>query len=182
MRHHVVIRLIIPVGYRRGWLLVEVSQKTSRARVLSTSSLLLCCGECCQTRCLAPLCGETNDLESNWVFCPDACDIFVGRKAAEVLQPATVIVGVDEDLKVLPELVMAVVVIAFDGGVLDGAVHSLDLSVGPGMVRLGEPVLDAVLAADLVEAVNAPGKQQLGIVPGNFFCRTLTRHIPVSSQ
>ena len=92
------------------------------------------------------------------------------------------IVGVDEDLKVLPELVMAIVVIAFDGGVLDGAVHSLDLSVGLGMVRLGEPVLDAVLAADLVEAVNAPGKQQLSIAPGNFFCRTLTGHIPVSSQ
>ncbi len=57
-----------------------------------------------------PRCVAKRDLESNWVFCPDACDIFIGRKAAEVLQPATVIVGVDEDLEVLPELVMAVVV------------------------------------------------------------------------
>ena len=65
------------------------------------------------------------------------------------------IVGVDEDLEVPPELVMAIVVVAFDGGVLDGAVHPLDLAVGPRMVRLGEPVFDTVLATDLVEAVDA---------------------------
>ncbi len=45
------------------------------------------------------------------------------------------IVGVDEQPEVLPELVMAVVVIAFDRRVLDGSVHPLDLTVGPGMVR-----------------------------------------------
>ena len=50
---------------------------------------------------------------------------------------------------------MALVVVALDGRLLEGAVHPLDLAVGPRMVRLGEPVLDAVLAADLVEAVNA---------------------------
>ena len=65
------------------------------------------------------------------------------------------IVGIDEDVEVLPELVVAVVVIAFDGGVLDGAVHSFDLPVGPWMVRFGQPVLDTVVAADLVEAVDA---------------------------
>ena len=50
---------------------------------------------------------------------------------------------------------MAIVMIALDGGVLDGAVHPLDLPVGPWMVRLGEPVVDAVLTADLVEAMDA---------------------------
>ena len=40
---------------------------------------------------------------------------------------------------------MAVVVIAFDGGVLDGPVHPFHLPIGPGMVDLGEAVLDAVL-------------------------------------
>ena len=58
-------------------------------------------------------------------------------------------------MEVLPELVVAVVVIAFDGGVLDGAVHPFDLPVGPRMVRFGEPVLDAMLAADLVEPMDA---------------------------
>ena len=34
-------------------------------------------------------------------------------------------------------------------------VHPLDLAVGPRMVRLGEPVFNAVLATDLIEAVDA---------------------------
>ena len=34
--------------------------------------------------------------------------------------------------------------IAFDGRVLDGAVHPFDLPVGPGMIDLGEAMLDAV--------------------------------------
>jgi hypothetical protein len=47
---------------------------------------------------------------------------------------------------------------AFDGRLLDRAVHPLDLTVGPGMVRLGEPVLDVVRFADHVEAhLTRPG-------------------------
>jgi hypothetical protein len=41
---------------------------------------------------------------------------------------------------VLAELVVALVVEAPDGGVLDGAVHPLDLTICPGMPRLREPV------------------------------------------
>jgi len=41
---------------------------------------------------------------------------------------------------------------ALDGFLFDRAVHPLVLTVGPGMVRLGEPVLDAVGLADHVEA------------------------------
>jgi len=46
-----------------------------------------------------------------------------------------------------PELLVAVVVEAFDGRVLDGAVHPFDLTIGPGMVDAGEAVLDAKLDA-----------------------------------
>ena len=54
------------------------------------------------------------------------------------------------------ELFVAVIVIVLDGGIFDGAVHPLDLTsaVSPRVVWLGEAMLDAVLAADLVEAVN----------------------------
>ena len=52
-----------------------------------------------------------------------------------------------------PELFAIIVVEAFDGCVLDSAVHPLDLSVGPGMIGLGEPVLDTVFSADAVEDV-----------------------------
>ena len=43
------------------------------------------------------------------------------------------------------QLVVVVVVIPFDGRLLDCSVHSLDLAVRPGMVRLGQPMFDFVL-------------------------------------
>ncbi len=49
---------------------------------------------------------------------------------------------------------VAFVVVALDGGVLDGAVHPFDLAIGP-RIGLGKPVFDAVFAADLIEAVYA---------------------------
>lgn len=50
------------------------------------------------------------------------------------------------------QLIVAVVVIPFDGCVLDHAVHPLDLTVGPRVVRLGQSMLDFVDLADHVEA------------------------------
>ena len=49
---------------------------------------------------------------------------------------------------------MAVVVEALDGRVLDGAVHPLDLTVGPGMLRLGQAMLDVVLGAGELEGMS----------------------------
>lgn len=51
------------------------------------------------------------------------------------------------------KLVVIVIVVALDGGLLDGPVHSFDLAVGPGMIGLGEPVFDAVFATGAVEDV-----------------------------
>jgi hypothetical protein len=50
------------------------------------------------------------------------------------------------------QLLMGVIMEAFDGRFLDGSVHPLDLSVGPGVVRSGEPMLDVVGFTDHVEA------------------------------
>jgi hypothetical protein len=57
---------------------------------------------------------------------------------------------------------VAVVVEALHGGFLDRAVHSLDLAVGPRMVRLGEPVLDAIRLTDHVEA-HRPGDDRVPV-------------------
>ena len=81
--------------------------------------------------------------------------MLVGREAAQGLQPTGMVVGVDEQLQVRPELVVGVVVVALDCGVLDGAVHPLDLTVGPRMVGFGQAMLDAVLVADAIEHVPA---------------------------
>lgn len=48
---------------------------------------------------------------------------------------------------------MAFVMEAFDGCLFDGPVHSLDLTIGPGMLWLGEAVLDLVSGTGNVEGV-----------------------------
>ena len=70
------------------------------------------------------------------------------------LQPTRMVGSFDEELKVFPKLVVAVVVVAFDSRFFEGAVHPLHLAIGPWVVGLGQSVFDVVLAAYLIEAVN----------------------------
>ena len=116
---------------------------------------------------------------------PALADELVGCEALECLQSSTKIVGADKVLEMLRELFVAVVVVPLHGCFLDGAVHSLDLSVGPGMIDLGEAVLDAVLATAHTKHVGgelrgrafgiARGKAELDAVVGQY-CMDLVRH------
>ncbi len=54
--------------------------------------------------------------------------------------------------EVHPQLLVALVVKAFDGRFLNRADHPRDLTVGPRMVRLGKPVLNVIGLADHVKA------------------------------
>jgi len=68
------------------------------------------------------------------------------------------IVGGDEVVEMPNELVVGVVVISLDGCVLDCPVHPLDLSVGPRVIGLGQPMFDPVLTTGAIERVAAePG-------------------------
>ncbi len=98
-------------------------------------------------------------LEAAGLDCPLAADELVRRAALERLQPAGAVVGEQERVQVLLQLARRGVVEGAHRCVLDGAVHPLDLPVGPGVVGLGEPVLDAVGHADAVEAVHAVGRR-----------------------
>ena len=91
--------------------------------------------------------------ESLWLFCPCFADGFVGREALEGLQSAGKIISADEVGQVSAQLVVRRIVEALDGSFLDGAVHALDLPVGPRMSRLGEAMVDAVLGAGIFERV-----------------------------
>ncbi len=51
------------------------------------------------------------------------------------------------------KLRMCVVVIAFDRCLLDRPVHALNLPVRPGMVHLGQALVDGVLPANTAEGV-----------------------------
>jgi hypothetical protein len=45
-----------------------------------------------------------------------------------------------------PQLIMAVVMEAFNGCLLDCTVHSLDLTIGPGVIGFRQAMLDAEIS------------------------------------
>ena len=61
------------------------------------------------------------------------------------LEPLGEVVGIQEGSEVFLELLVCGVVISAYGGFLKGSVHAFDLAVGPGVIGLGETMLDAVL-------------------------------------
>ena len=72
-----------------------------------------------------------------WLRGPGLTDEFVWRETFEGLEASAEVVGVDEVVEMLGELLMAVIMKALDGRFFDGPVHPLDLPVRPGMVDLG---------------------------------------------
>ena len=56
-------------------------------------------------------------------------------------------------MQVFLEMPMGLVMITLDGGLLEGAVHPLDLTVRPEVIRLGQAVIDVVFTAHAVEDV-----------------------------
>src|ERR1700757_1517850 len=94
-------------------------------------------------------------------FLPASADEFVGSKAAESGE----VVGSEEVAEVNAQLLMAVVVVALNRGFFDGAVHTLDQAVSPGMVRFGQPVVDAMPKTDPVKRMAAKaGRWPLAIL------------------
>ena len=105
------------------------------------------------------------ESESFWLFCPHFGDEFVWREALQGYETPAVIVSADEVREVALELRVAVVVIALDGGFLDRAVHTFDLTIGPRMPDLGQLVLNAVLATAHVKHMGrVPGRWAIGVV------------------
>ena len=65
------------------------------------------------------------------------------------------VVGIDEEVEVSAQLLVIVIVVAFDSGFLNCAVHALDLSIRPRVVGLCQAMLDLIGVADHVEAAEA---------------------------
>jgi hypothetical protein len=86
---------------------------------------------------------------------PAFADEFVAREAAESLESFGEGVSSDEVAEVGTQLVVAVIVVTLNCGLFDGAVHPLHLTVGPGMIRFGEPVVNVVQKTDPVKRMAA---------------------------
>src|SRR4029077_21122380 len=94
-------------------------------------------------RSVVSLLGVQSRSEVGWIVsesprlvCPSFADVLVGSEPLQGLDALSEVVGVEEGFEVLSELLVGLVVIAPNGGFLEGAVHPLDLNVGPGMVRV----------------------------------------------
>jgi hypothetical protein len=84
---------------------------------------------------------------------PSFADELVGCEALQGFEATREVIGGDEVGEVLPELVVALVMVALDGCVLDGPVHFLDLAIGPRMPRLGQAMVHIVLGAGGLEGM-----------------------------
>ena len=82
---------------------------------------------------------------------PTLADVLVGRQPPQGLETFGEVVGREELSEMFPELLVRLIVIALDRRLLDRTIHPLDLSVRPGMIDFGQPMLDAVSLADAVE-------------------------------
>jgi hypothetical protein len=86
---------------------------------------------------------------------PGFADELVGREALQRLEPSSEVVGAHEVGQMLPKLVMAVVVVASDSRVLDGSVHPLNLTIGPGMPQLGQAMVHIVLGTSILKGMGS---------------------------
>ena len=93
------------------------------------------------------------ESKSVWGLSPEFAEIFVGCETFEGFKSSGEVVGPKEVGQVRFELVVGVVEVSFDRSVLDGSVHPFDLPVGPGMVRLGQSVFDAMSETEPVEGM-----------------------------
>ena len=84
-----------------------------------------------------------------------------GVRPLRVLRRLAKLLGVDEVAQMSSQLIVGLVEVAFNGCVLDRAVHSFDLPIGPWMLGLCQPVIDVVLGAGVFEGVRPNGLSSL---------------------
>lgn len=95
------------------------------------------------------------EFEALWFFCPDGADVFVGCKPLEGLESSGEVIGADEVGEMLPEVFVGFVVEALDGGFLEGTVHAFDLAIGPGVLGLGQTMVNIGLGTGELEGMSA---------------------------
>lgn len=91
------------------------------------------------------------EYESLGLFRPEFADELVRHEAFERLQSACKMICGDEVGEMRSQLGVGFIEGAFDRGVLDCAVHALNLPIGPRMFGLGQPVVDIGAGAGMLE-------------------------------
>ena len=84
-------------------------------------------------------------------FGPALTDVFIRGESFERFEALGEVVGHQESIQVLFQMVMGVIVILFHGGVFERAVHAFDLAIRPGMIGFGQPMVDAMPLTDAIK-------------------------------
>jgi hypothetical protein len=91
------------------------------------------------------------DFEHSRVGCPGTADCLKRCFPLQRFEVLGKVVSRDEGQDVCAQYLCGVAVKRLGGRFLHCSVHPLGLTVGPRMIRLGEPVLDATLLAHTVK-------------------------------
>lgn len=84
-------------------------------------------------------------------FSPAITDEFVGTSSLQGLEPLGKIVGLQEYLQMLSQLIMAPVKVAMHRLFFDAAVHALDLPIRPRVIRFGQAMVNAMRYTNLIK-------------------------------
>jgi hypothetical protein len=85
------------------------------------------------------------------LFLPAFADVLIRGQAFERFESLREIIGHQEGLQMLFQVVMSLIVILFHGGLFERAVHPFDLAIGPGMVGCGQPMVNPMLMTDAIK-------------------------------
>jgi hypothetical protein len=86
------------------------------------------------------------------LFLPACAEVLIRGKAWERFEALRAMIGPQAGMPVLCPVVMGLVVLRLHGGLFAWAVHPVHLASGPGLVRVGQPMIPTMLMTDASQA------------------------------
>jgi hypothetical protein len=86
--------------------------------------------------------------QSFWFLLPDFTNVFVGSKSFESFEALGEVIGHQERVEMLFQVLMRLVIVFLDRGFFSCPVHALYLPIGPGVIGVREPVFNGMFITD----------------------------------
>ncbi len=93
------------------------------------------------------------DDKAFWFVLPAFDDVFIRSGSSQGFEPAWRSYRHSESVEMFSQLLMIVVMIAFDGCFFESTVHALDLAIGPGMIGPDQAMFHTIFQIDAIEAM-----------------------------
>jgi hypothetical protein len=88
------------------------------------------------------------DRQPVWFLWPDFTNVFIGSQSLQGFEALGAVIGHQEGVKRLLQVLMRLVIGLLDGGFLSCPVQALDVAMGPGGIGGREPVCNRMCVAD----------------------------------